>query len=69
MEIVLVQLNSHKAYKLLQDLEALNIIKVIKKNTQSSQKLAEQYQGIFSEEDAKSFNEHIQASRNEWDNI
>jgi hypothetical protein len=68
MEIVLVQLNSHKAYQLLRDLEELHIIKLIKKNTQPSQRLSDQYQGVFSEEDAKSFNEHIQASRKEWDN-
>ena len=34
METVLIQINNHKAYKLLEDLEDLNIIKVLKKSIQ-----------------------------------
>lgn len=32
-------------------------------------KLSDKYRGVFSEEDAKSFNEHTQQMRSEWDNI
>jgi len=42
METVLVQITNSKAYKLLEDLEDLNIIKV-KKSTQPQQKLSEKY--------------------------
>lgn len=31
-------------------------------------KLSEKYRGVFTKEDAKSFNEHTQQMRKEWDN-
>ncbi len=31
-------------------------------------KLSEKYKGVFSKEDSKSFNEHTQQMRKEWDN-
>ena len=31
-------------------------------------KLSDKYRGVFSKEDAKSFNEHSQQMRKEWDN-
>jgi hypothetical protein len=37
-----------------------------KKTTQA--KLSDKYRGVFSKEDAKSFNEHTQQDRKEWDN-
>ena len=68
METVLVQINNSKAYKLLEDLEDLHILKVLKKSILPQQKLSEKYKGVFSEEDAKNFNEHTQTMRKEWDN-
>ena len=68
METVLVQINSTKAYKLLKNLEDLNIIKVLKKSVKSKQKLSEKYKGVFSEDDTKSFNKHTQTMRDGWDN-
>jgi hypothetical protein len=32
-------------------------------------KLSDKYKGVFSKEDAKSFNNHSQEMRKEWDNI
>jgi hypothetical protein len=32
-------------------------------------KLSDKYRDVFSKEDAKSFNEHTQQMRKEWDNI
>ncbi|MHB9148409.1 MAG: hypothetical protein ACYC2U_08645 [Candidatus Amoebophilus sp.] len=49
MEIVVIQINYNKAYKLLEDLEELRIIKVLKKSIKPQQKLSERYKGIFSE--------------------
>lgn len=68
METVLVQINNQKAYRLLEDLEDLNILKVLEKSIQPQQKLSEKYKGVFSEADAKSFDEHTQTMRKEWDN-
>jgi len=41
METVLVQINNNKAYRLLEDLEDLHIIKVLEKNIQPKQKLSQ----------------------------
>ncbi len=68
METILIQVNNNKAYKLLQDLEDLQIIKVLKKNIQPQAKLSEKYKGVFSQEDARNFNEYIQTTRKEWGN-
>jgi hypothetical protein len=68
MKTVLVQINHDKAYKLLQDLEELHIIKVLKKDIQPPIKLSEKYRGVFSEEDAKNFDEYIQTARKQWNN-
>ncbi len=35
METILLQINNNKAYKLIEDLQALNIVKVLKKSTES----------------------------------
>lgn len=45
METVLLQINNHKAYRLLEDLEDLHIIKVLNKSVQPKQKLSEKYAG------------------------
>lgn len=52
METVLLQINNSKAYKLLKDLEALNIIKVLKKNIdKSTKKSAHDFLGAISDKD------------------
>ena len=68
METVLVQITNSKAYRLLEDLEDLHILKVLKKSILPQQKLSEKYKGVFSKEDAKDFNDHTQTMRKEWDN-
>jgi hypothetical protein len=40
METVVIQINNSKAYKLLETLEDMQVIKVLKKNFQSQQKLS-----------------------------
>lgn len=69
METVLVQINNNKAYRLLENLEDLNILKVLRKSTLPQKKLSEKYKGVFTKEDAKNFNEHTQTMREEWSNI
>ncbi len=69
METVLVQITNNKAYKLLQELEELNILKIIKEDVlEKKVKLSDKYKGVFSKEDAANFNEHTQTMRKEWNN-
>lgn len=67
---MLIQVTNQKAMRLLHELEELDLIKVLKKNlTPVKLKLSEKYKGVFSKEDAKSFDEHTQTIRGEWGNI
>jgi len=68
MEIVLVQINNNKAYRLLEDLEALHIIKVLKKSIQPQQKLSEKYAGKLPADVADELQNYVSQSRNEWNN-
>jgi hypothetical protein len=68
METVLVQINNQKAYKLLEDLEDLNIIKVLKKNIQPQQKLSEKYAGKLPSDVADELQNYVTRSRNELNN-
>ena len=66
METVLIQINNNKAYKLLDDLEDLQIIKVLKKSIQPQQKLSEKYAGKLPSEIADELQNFVNESRNEW---
>jgi len=69
METVLLQINSDKAYKLIEDLEALQIVKVLKKTAHSEEKLSERFAGALklSDEEYNRFQESVIQSRNEWE--
>lgn len=66
METVLIQIKNNKAYKLLEDLEDLEIITVLQKNTVVKQKLSERYAGKLPDDVANELQNHIKQSRNEW---
>jgi hypothetical protein len=66
METVLVQISDDKAYRLLENLEALQILKVIKKIVQPSQKLSEKYAGKLPSDIADELQNYVTQSRNEW---
>jgi hypothetical protein len=68
METVLIQINNAKAYKLLEDLEDLQIIKVLKKNIEPQQKLSEKYAGKLPSDVADELQNYVAQSRNEWNN-
>jgi hypothetical protein len=68
MKTVLVQINNDKAYKLLEDLEDLNILKVLNKNIQPKQKLSEKYAGKLPSDVADELQDYVTQSRNEWNN-
>jgi hypothetical protein len=68
METVLVQINNKKAYRLLEDLEDLHLIKVLKKSIQPQQKLSEKYAGKLQSEVAEELQNYVAQSRSEWNN-
>ncbi len=68
METVLVQINNNKAYKLLEGLEDMHIIKVLKKSAQKQQKLSEKYAGKLPSDIADELQNYVAQSRNEWNN-
>ncbi|NCQ11341.1 MAG: hypothetical protein GW809_04165 [Bacteroidetes bacterium] len=66
METVLVQITNNKAYKLLEDLEDLDIIKVINKSINPQQKLSEKYAGKLPTDVAEELQNQVSHSRKEW---
>jgi hypothetical protein len=66
METIVIQITNNKALKLLQELEELHLIKLLKRNTDTSQKLSEKYAGKLSSETVEKLQQHIQQTRNEW---
>lgn len=68
METVLIQIKNIKAYRLLEDLENLQIIKVLKKSIPSTQKLSEKYAGKLPSDIADDLQKYVAQSRNEWNN-
>ncbi|MEO0059057.1 MAG: hypothetical protein RLZZ312_704 [Bacteroidota bacterium] len=68
METVLIQINNNKAYRLLEDLEDLHILKVLNKNIQPKQKLSEKYAGKLPADIADELQNYVTQSRNEWNN-
>lgn len=70
MRIVTVEIDNQNGFDLLQDLEKLHVLRIIKDSVMESKtKLSDKYRGVFSKADADSFNHHIQSMRNEWDSI
>jgi hypothetical protein len=67
---MLIELTNQKAAGLLHELEELHLIKVLKKSGSTDKpKLSDEYRGVFTKEDAESFNKHTQTMREEWNNI
>ncbi len=69
METVLLQINDDKAYKLIEDLEALNVVKILNKDSQPKKKLSERFAGALklSKEESEAFQNAIIQGRNEWE--
>ncbi|MEO6453329.1 MAG: hypothetical protein ABIN97_04620 [Ginsengibacter sp.] len=68
METMLIELTNHKAEKLLLELEELQLIKVLNKNTRSNGKLSEKYAGKLPGAIADELQNYVAESRNEWNN-
>ncbi len=70
MRIVTVEIDNQNGFDLLQDLEKLHVLRIIKESViENKTKLSDKYKGVFSKADADSFNHHTQSMRNEWDSI
>lgn len=67
MDTLIIQVTNQNAYNLLNELEKLRLIKVLKKETNSSQKLSEKFVGKLPIDAANKLQEHIKQSRDEWD--
>jgi hypothetical protein len=68
METLTIQVNNSKALQLLQDLEALNLIKVIRRaGTATGKKLSAALSGSLSKEQADKMLEELKQMRNEWE--
>lgn len=68
MNTVTIELINHRALQLLQDLEAMHIIKLHHPETKSKTKLSDKYRGILSKKDGKDLSKHINQMRSEWNN-
>ena len=66
MDTVLVKINNDKAYKLLEGLEELQLITVLKKNIEPKQKLSEKYAGKLPSDIADELQNYVTQSREEW---
>lgn len=70
MQTLLIEINNPNAFALLKDLEELKVLKIVKeKISENKIKLSEKYKNVFTKEDAKSFDNHTQTMRKEWDSI
>lgn len=72
MDIYLIELTNNNAHRLLQDLEDLKIIKVLKKEIQKKQEITissnARFRGTLklSNEQYEDFQQHAKDIRNEW---
>jgi hypothetical protein len=69
MNTVLVELKHEKARALLQDLEAMDIIRMLPSEQleQPLKKNSDRFRGSISPEEADKFNAYVQQSRDEWE--
>lgn len=63
---VLIELTNQASIRLLREMEALNLIKVLEGADTTKAKLSNKYRGMISREKGQQLNEHIQQMRSEW---
>jgi hypothetical protein len=66
METLHIQVTNQKAIGLLNELEELHLIKIIKDTDDAMPKLSDKYRGIISKEKGVKLDEHINKMRTEW---
>jgi hypothetical protein len=67
MDTMLIQLTNQKAFKLLHELEELNLIKVLKQNFSSGGDLSDKYAGKLPSDVADELQKYVLKSREEWE--
>lgn len=67
MQTIIVQITNPNGLRLLEDLEKLHIIKLLKRSITPGEKLSERFAGKLSKQMADKIQQDIQESRNEWD--
>ncbi len=63
MKTILIQIKDPRVYKLLQDLEELNILEIVKQK--EFEKLSEKYAGKLSSDVADEMQEYVKKNREE----
>lgn len=66
MDTLLIQLTDQRAYKLLLELEELDLIRVLKRNVQQNTKLSDSFAGKLPADIADDLQKHVAQSRDEW---
>lgn len=67
METMTIDVSNPQALKLLEDLEALNLIKVVSRQAKpAGQKLSEKLYASISDSQAELMREELRQMRNEW---
>ena len=66
MQTYTIQLKNIKAYKLLQELEELNLIKVLEKKSTSKKKLSDRLAGSLSNEQGIILENELINMREQW---
>ena len=67
METLIIELTNPKAITLLQDLEELHLIKLLRTEKIIKPKFSTQLRGSISPEAADKFNQDVRKSRDEWE--
>lgn len=68
LQTITIQITDLKALKLLEDLEALKLIRVIKKTvSQSNRKLSSVLSGSLTENEAAKIDKELDQIRSEWE--
>lgn len=66
MDILTIELKHAKARKLLQELEDMNIIKLLESAKQNKNKKPSQLRGTLSKKTASALLKHVTKTREEW---
>ena len=71
MQTLTIEVNSAKALKLLEDLEELDLIKVIKKSVtkDKGKKLSTRLAGSITGDEAKKMHQELKQMRDEWERV
>ena len=66
MEVLTIEIRSNKVYKLLKSLEALNLIKVLKKDKQPARKFSKKYASSLPTDVTDQLQSQVSESRASW---